>query len=377
MISLIFIAILGTSASASDWTTQIRRGIEKLQKAMSSDGPNCPKCETMEITRHHHNPVFHDKCAFLQAPEFGQRNQYRNCLALFENPSIPKDMLEYGMAFFRDNFGRLQDRSCLENEYHFTLSGKRVPKVERVIGTHLGKEWRRKIGFGGLSRESLRRGIANPCQMLFNDFNHRAKVSPKESLKGRFAVNGYFIDLCADDPAEVVTVITMRRGNGFGVASWQGDRSYSDEPRTGLVSPGPFITSSTSFDYLDSVDPRFRNDYRRLQSRHKKFLESSGQKVAENPPMTSCRMAGVYQSNNDSSDRKFLHPAGFEKTSGCVGFDHRYIDKIKQLCSGKSSLVLNYGPKEFHTDTKNCKNGEPDESKRYPTPTYFSPPPVR
>jgi hypothetical protein len=273
-------------------------------------------------------------CDSFQDP--GSDLRVRNCQALFADPTlIPNhDALVFSLKYFRDNYGGLQDPSCaLASESHI----KTPDHIEDN---------------GILSDDQIKAGIHNKCQFVINDVNTRWP-----GVKSRSTA--YYVDLCADKTQpgraanpeqEIVQKFYMNVGYGPPF------RDENHNKRLGIIGgstlAGCFLTNNEAYDFQPYDEYAKNSKYKNLEA----SLAKQGLKLR------GLRLVGLNSSNNKTEYRKPIHVSPFSNSEGCPSVEWTHLPFIEELAQNGPSLLVNYGPKSFHTDTKVCDNpGNPNE----------------
>lgn len=282
-----------------------------------------------------HNAAFADDapediCRFLGDGQDKALAELRvaNCHQLVSRKLIPNsEALDYTLRYMRDNSGKLADDRCLPPKVGterrtVTVRTKRGPVKRTVVSSAVSGE-------ANMSRDVLRQGVKNQCQFLINDTTSTVKGFPNRG-------NAYWVDLCSKDAAKLVTKTYFNKGTG---------RGNRDVPGANTTVVGAFLTGSSTFNF---VPYRMSNGYREIARMSRKQNGSS--------KITAVRLFGVNSSNNDTSRSKPLHVSPYRSSWGCPSTSPENAPLIEKLAQNGPSLVMNYGPSQFHKSTTSCEN---------------------
>ncbi len=242
------------------------------------------------------------------------RIKTNNCMSLLEKANrgeIPKDALLYTLNFLKLNLGGLKDDSC--------VSTSSQP-------------------------QGLPEPLQNSCQFIINDMNQRISGFPNRSPT-------YFIDLCHGRSGSVnkglITKSYVNRGTG---SSNLNNPNYLDTTGRKTTVIGAFVTGAYSPFTPYRVSQKYRSiGYGRCKA---------GTPIEEcNIPRLA--LYGVMESNNSSTSRKPMHVSPYNSSNGCPSINQDDRWKMTALYRNGPSLVMNYGPERFHTQSSltNCNNG--------------------
>ena len=266
--------------------------------------------------------------------DLGSDLRVKNCQALFADPTlIPNhDALVFSLKYFRDNYGGLQDPSCaLASESHINTPD------------HISDN-------GILTDDQIKAGIQNKCQFVINDVNTRWPGFKSRST-------AYYVDLCADKTQpgrtanpkqEIVQKFYMNVGYGPPF------RDEDQNKRLGIIGgstlAGCFLTDNEAYDF-EPYDQYAKNSkYIDLEAFLKRKILNFGHSVLW--------MNSQITKPNIESRSMRLH---FLIVKGCPSVEWTHLPLIEELAKNGPSLLVNYGPKSFHTDTKVCDNpGNPE-----------------
>jgi hypothetical protein len=264
----------------------------------------------------------------------------RNCLEAFRRVKN-KDALRWTLEYFVKNQGGIKDPSCFLDNHE--LDGLKVGSKKwkaaakekgqswiRFGDTRSREEWDRMAKKRGLELKDLKqdiakRGIENGCQIMMNDFSKACA----DDAQGPY---GYWIDLCSKSGNAVRELEVVKQGTGTCA------NNFLDIPDKKTTVAGAFLTGE--------------------YSNHKPYKMDKGYKALKNDGvLKKVVVFGMFESNNDSYWDKHVHTSPYITSSGCPALDREDVDIIAEM--GKAqTLVVNYGPEQFHKSVDDCHNGD-------------------
>ncbi len=263
------------------------------------------------------NSIAEQVCAPLHDARFqGPNYQARisNCEDMVLRQKVKNlGALQYTIQYFANNFGKLRDSSCaiqrLGSDDQCSLCEKPA-EVEK--------------------------GIRNGCTMVINDIENN---HPQHSNRS----TGYFIDLCARNPAQNLKTFYVNRGKGHA-----GQSMYDDVGGRRTTLMGAFLTDTMVQPFSPYSNPgRYQN------------------LCGIRTPL-QVRLVGLNATNNDSEESKPMHVSPYESSFGCPSVSCESVPIMKNLAENGPSLVMNYatsrmanaplGVQSGHT----CQNGVDD-----------------
>lgn len=264
----------------------------------------------------------------------------RNCVEAFRRVEN-KEALRWTLEYFVKNQGGIKDPSCFLDgpELNKLKVGSKKWKAAakekgqswiRFGDTRSREEWDRMAKKRGLALKDLKqdiakRGIENGCQIMMNDFSRACAAD----AKGPF---GYWIDLCSKSGNAVRELEVVKKGTGTCA------NNFLDTPDKNTTVAGAFLTG----EYSD----------------HKPYKMDKGYKaLKKDGVLKKVVVFGMNESNNDSYWDKHVHTSPYFTSSGCPALDREDVDIIAEM--GKAqTLVVNYGPEQFHKSVDECRNGD-------------------
>jgi hypothetical protein len=225
----------------------------------------------------------------------------RNCQTLVARGLIPnQNAFTYTLQYLRDNYRKLADPSC-------------AMRSVAIASHHV------------MNKDKVLRGIQNGCQFVIND-----TTSMWEGMKLR--TPAYFVDLCSKNPDKVVRKFFMNVGTG---------PRYVDKEGNHSTVAGAFMTDSATY----SFQP-FRKSpgYRKIE------------KSMKGGRLPGLRLVGLNSSDCRTDFGKPLHVSPYQSSWGCPSVGVENADILFTLAEHGPSLVINYGPPDFHNSTTTCTN---------------------
>jgi uncharacterized protein YgiM (DUF1202 family) len=243
-----------------------------------------------------------------------------NCLSLMklaDQRKISKEALVYTLNYLKLNMGEIQDKSCTRAK-----------------------------------SKNTKDGIKNGCQFVINDLNKTANNNATQSPS-------YFIDLCDGGPKSSKRGLLTKSYINRGTGSVAGFGSYTDKPGKKTTLVGPFLTGAASH----FVPFKVNRSYKNIGWSDCFVVDKNGRKTGKYKPLSQCSVTrlelyGLSSSNNSSDDGKPMHVSPYKSSWGCPSIPKEDRWKILELNQNGPSLVMNYGPKKYHTKSSltNCHN---------------------
>lgn len=276
----------------------------------------------------------------------------RNCVEAFRRVEN-KEALRWTLEYFVKNQGGIKDASCFLDSHDLDNLQVKDKKGKTKLAKVGSKEWKAAakekghswIRFGetrsreewdsmakkrglelkDLKQDIAKRGIENGCQIMMNDFSRACDAE----AKGPY---GYWIDLCSKSGNSVRELEVVKKGTGT-CANY-----FLDTPDKKTTVAGAFLSG----EYSD----------------HKPYEMDKGYKaLKKDGVLKKVVVFGMFESNNDSYWDKHVHTSPYFTSSGCPALNREDVDIIAEM--GKAqTLVVNYGPAEFHKSVDDCHNGD-------------------
>lgn len=263
------------------------------------------------------------------------------CLNLFQ--TIPnKDGLEYSLRYLTANYGGFKDDKCLKRSIVNINERSRVPPADK-------------------------RTIQNGCTFVLNNTLEAADCLPDEKnawrCQGRGAVKkyagrsqGYFINLCATDPASALIKFPINRGTAT-TSPRPGEPANADILKRNTTILGAFMTGTPT----RGRDDHFNSDDPGTVERYRAYKRDPQNAEAFRPPndrYLRLELYGLHSTNTETAFRKPMHTTPFYSSGGCPSLPHnrQSADIIRNLGRNGPSLIINYGRPEQHpiASINNC-----------------------
>lgn len=222
----------------------------------------------------------------------------RNANCLAAFKEVPNsNALTYTLRFLQFNSNGLKDPSCVRHP-------------------------------GGIAQQ----GIKNTCQFVMNDLTSVYGGNPLRA-------NAYFVDLCSANNENIVKRFYVNKGTGTSQAQ------YADREGEHSSNPGAYLTGT---EVVAFVPYKNNEAYSRLK-------DSMGGTIP------AVRLTGLHSTNNDTSSHKPMHASPYKSSWGCPSVSPEAVGIMRQLAANGPSLVMNYGPSQFHPSSSLTKcNAVPD-----------------
>lgn len=186
--------------------------------------------------------------------------------------------------------------------------------------------------------------IKNSCQFGVVDLNQKVKSQSK----------AFQVDICS---GKVKTFMMNRAKKSNSTLA----KTYSDKPNAFRTSVGAYLTAGKE-DLRQFVpyNNRLRRRYSKVvgwKAGDERCSEENIWKKRECPAIR-LSMYGLHTSNNDTASGKPMHVSAFPSSGGCDSVEKKDEGVIYEFAEDGPTLVVNWGPKEFHRPetTKECKN---------------------
>lgn len=231
-----------------------------------------------------------------------QVTRIENCERIVAGGLIPNQAaFAYTIRYFAENSGRLQDPSC-------ALQSAADDDVCRLCQ----------------SADRIQQGIGNGCSFMLNDM---------ETPFGRNStqVTGYFVDLCASNPRDVVRSFAVNTGTGRPM--------FNDTPGARSTVAGAFLMDPSVVNFSPYNPKPYQGLKRQLGG-----------------TLPSMRLLGLNSSNNDTDDSKPLHVSPFRTSWGCPSVGPEAVPYMHKLADGGPSLLMNYAGQRFEQRGNSCHN---------------------
>lgn len=177
-----------------------------------------------------------------------------------------------------------------------------------------------------------KQGIKNTCQFVLNDLTSVYDGNPLRA-------HAYFIDLCTSDSGRVVKHFYVNKGTGTARAQ------YADREGEHSSNPGAYLTGTK----VVAFEPY------KASGAYEQIKDSMGGFIP------AVRLTGLHSTNNDTSGSKPMHASPYRSSWGCPSVSPDAVGIMRQLAANGPSLVMNYGPSQFHPTSSLTKcNAVPD-----------------
>lgn len=250
-----------------------------------------------------------DVCAFLSGRE------RTNCNAAFAAVKN-KDAFRYTLKYFKANLGKAADPSC-------ALKGR--------------------------GPTSIKNGIKNRCTLLLNDVTDKFDSTTSQ---------GYFIDLCANNPKNAVKKVALNLGTGGVNVDVVGRKTTVLGAFLTDDAIRPFIPKRISTEYF-----QLQKEYggrvttrtikvKAYSKKRKKYYwkTSSGYTFVGGSKIPALNLTGMHNSNNDTDTSKPLHTTKYGSSQGCPSMKKSDDYVMRSLAAHGPSLFMAWGGKKHHPD---------------------------
>lgn len=208
-----------------------------------------------------------------------------------------KKALSYTLRYLQLNSGGLKDPSCL-------VHGK----------------------------DQAKKGIHNTCSFVINDLTSKYKGSPLRA-------NAYYVDLCANNSKDIVKSFFVNKGTGTANAN------YADRQGAHSTNAGAYLTGDKLVNFIPY----------HLSAAYKGLKRMLGGFIP------ALDLIGLHSTNNNTSDSKPMHASPYKSSWGCPSVSADAVSIMRKLAASGPSLVMNYGPSQFHPEDSLTKcNAVPD-----------------
>lgn len=253
-------------------------------------------------------------CDTFRTP--GQQQKLRNCEEIVRRKLVPnQNALRYTIKYLTENQGSLRDPSC---------AVRGIEANDRCIACR-NEDW-------------VKSGIENGCSFIINDLNRPWK---KDRAPGR--TTAYYVDLCTEDPAKMVTPFYVNGGRG---------PRFSDAPDTSTATDG---WNKSTLAGAFKIEGTVYGDF--VPTRETKYAAIRRRNGGKIPAL---RMIGLNSSNNTTESSKPMHVSPFRTSWGCPGVAESTAEVFEKIASKGSSLMIAYAGQQYEQKSDSCVNDSSD-----------------
>jgi hypothetical protein len=212
------------------------------------------------------------------------------------------DALRYTLQYFANNFHKLADSSCATEAPNTVAPDCKLCK----------------------NSAQIEQGIQNGCSMVINDVEADYPSMPNRST-------GYFVDLCARNPAQNIETFYINRGTG---------PLYHDVDGEHSTLMGAFLTDTA------------------VQQFHPFSHQDLYRNMCNIPEPLEVRLVGLNSSNNTSDWDKPCHDTPHNSGIGCPSVNCKSVKYMRPLAENGPSLFVSYAKSRMENAPQAVRIGQ-------------------